>query len=576
MSHTPNYDSKIKIILDGLKPGERICEMTGEKWFVDDEEIGWDKKFNVPPSPFSPRVRLWHLASFFSVYQWWWAKHFDTGEPVLSYVHPATGIRVLPDKEWFTRDFSTTNLSFEIDRPFFDLLRELQLKVPINATRNVKEPENSVAMVSMGDKDSYFVAASSSRGCLYLNDSQNIEFSVDCNGAIDVSEGYSLSHCVRMHRCKFSLESSDCLDSSFLFDCRNCEFCFGATNQRNKKYLFFNEQLSKENWEQRVKEVDLGDRLILTTTWQRFIALINEQAVWPENFNQKTEGSIGEYLINSINCRFCYYGLGAAESYYCIGLVNARGNAFCTAIPGDNNLQCWGGRSSNCKFSHTVTGCDDLEYCMNCYNCAHCFGCVGLQRKSFCIFNAQYTEEEYWQKVDELKCAMLERGEYGRPFPMKYSFTYYPESGPLAYMDATEADMIRADMSQFSIDASGAFGESRLEGKTIKKREEAPNNINDFDLTQWVGIPIEDPEIKRPFSYLKPELEFYKKYHLAPPLKHFTTRVRDLMLLMNISSFEDVVCKHCDNKITVAKNRTFADRKIYCRACYNAFIEENN
>src|SRR3989338_9235185 len=106
MSHTPNYDAKIKAILDNLKPGERVCELTGEKWMMTEEEIGWCRRLNVPPSVHSPRARWMFLTHFGTGYQWWWNKHFDTGEPVLSFHHPASGIRVLTDKEWFARDFS--------------------------------------------------------------------------------------------------------------------------------------------------------------------------------------------------------------------------------------------------------------------------------------------------------------------------------------------------------------------------------------------------------------------------------------------------------------------------------------
>ena len=41
MSRTPHYDAKIKVILDALQPGERVCEFTGEKWMMDEEEIFW-------------------------------------------------------------------------------------------------------------------------------------------------------------------------------------------------------------------------------------------------------------------------------------------------------------------------------------------------------------------------------------------------------------------------------------------------------------------------------------------------------------------------------------------------------
>tara|TARA_Y100000031_G_C8210687_1_gene380770 strand:+ start:1384 stop:1509 length:126 start_codon:yes stop_codon:yes gene_type:complete len=41
MDKTPNYDVKVKTILDALEPGERTCDLTGEKWVMDEEEISW-------------------------------------------------------------------------------------------------------------------------------------------------------------------------------------------------------------------------------------------------------------------------------------------------------------------------------------------------------------------------------------------------------------------------------------------------------------------------------------------------------------------------------------------------------
>jgi hypothetical protein len=34
--------------------------------------------------------------------------------------------------------------------------------------------------------------------------------------------------------------------------------------------------------------------------------------------------------------------------------------------------------------------------------CSFCFGCIGLTNRQFCIFNKQYTKEEWHEKVDEI------------------------------------------------------------------------------------------------------------------------------------------------------------------------------
>ena len=82
MSRTPNYDAKIKIILDNLQPSERSCALTGEKWQMTQEEISWYRMFSVPPCSLSPQT-LWLILQGFCVgYEWWWHKHPLTKKPV--------------------------------------------------------------------------------------------------------------------------------------------------------------------------------------------------------------------------------------------------------------------------------------------------------------------------------------------------------------------------------------------------------------------------------------------------------------------------------------------------------------
>src|SRR3990167_5106180 len=106
MSHTPHYDIKIKTILDALQPGERRCAALGTKWYMNEQEIAMYRKFNVPPSKYAPLTRMKLMNGHFVIFDIWYNQHADTGEPLVTLAHPASGIRVLPDKEWFNRDFS--------------------------------------------------------------------------------------------------------------------------------------------------------------------------------------------------------------------------------------------------------------------------------------------------------------------------------------------------------------------------------------------------------------------------------------------------------------------------------------
>ncbi|MFH1404815.1 MAG: hypothetical protein ABIH21_01800 [Patescibacteria group bacterium] len=576
MSKTPNFDLKVKTIIDNLRPSEQTCELTGERWQMDEEEIGWYKKFNVPPSPFSPKARMWHLSSYMTTYQWWWNKHFDSGAPVLTYLHPKAGIRVLPDKEWFEKDFSSTNKEFTTQKPFFEIFRELQLGIPVNATRNVKEPERSIATVSMGDVDSYFVAGCRSKKSYYGEDVLDQEGTIDANGSLNLTDCYHINHSQRMHGCKFAYECFDCMGSSFIFDCRNCENCFGAWNKRNAKYLWWNEQLTEEEWEKRYSEVNLGSWKILSEIKKKFFEVMAQQAIWPADFNQHSENCSGEYMTKCTNCKMCVLGVDATDNWGCIGMYNARGNAFSIVIPGDNNYQSgMVGETSNCKFSSSLIRSDDLEYSFNCYNCEHCFGCVGLRHKKFHIFNKEYYEDEYWQKVDELKCSMLDRGEYGRPLPTNFSFGYFPESGIACYLgvELNDEEWTKSGMLKFDPWDDGAYGEMRIDADNLVDRATLPDHVDEMD-DEWTKKPIMDEGIKRPFAYLKPEMEFYRQHKIAPPRDHFTARIRGLMRASNALLPVEMECKKCSKKMIVNENPTFKNRKIYCHECYLGFLEQ--
>ncbi len=577
MSNTPNYDAKVKTILDGLTPGERTDHLTGETWMMTEEEIGWYKKFNVPPSAAALSTR-WMLHGIWYVgYQYWYQKHPETGKPIICTVHPATGIKVLPDKEWFEKDFLSQGREYQTDRPFFEQWRALQLAVPMPANRNHVEPVNSIAFVSQGDEDSYFVGACRSKRTFYSHLAIDTEDSAEIFRSGLVVNSYNVVHSYRIHSCRYVRESFDCLNSAFLFDCRNCEFCFGATNKRNKKYLWFNEQLSKEEWERRMAAVDFGSRSVTDGYRRQFNELIASQGVWPENFNNNTTDSSGEYLLgttkavdcyscepSAVNLFSCNHSMGKSEDCAFSGYP-VNGTNFCYAASGSGNNQ---------KYCFLTIRSDEMEYCLLCYNCSNCFGCVGLQRKAFCIFNKQYTEEDYWRKVDEIKCAMLDGGEYGEFFPAGFSPSYWKDSGGQFWFGATDGDVKKLGAMDFDPESQDAIGQDLLGAATITSATEVPDTIQELG-DEWINKPLMDEEVRRRFSFIRPEVEFYRKMHIAPPVKHSISRMKDLWREANMGSFTQADCAQCGKTLRVAKNAAHLNRRIYCTADYLHYLETN-
>ena len=59
------------------------------------------------------------------------------------------------------------------------------------------------------------------------------------------------------------------------------------------------------------------------------------------------------------------------------------------------------GHSYNCLYSTRIENCIDSYFLEDCKGCSNCFGCKNLRQKSYCIFNKQYTKEEYFEKLKQ-------------------------------------------------------------------------------------------------------------------------------------------------------------------------------
>ncbi|MFH1433579.1 MAG: hypothetical protein ABIG32_01660, partial [Candidatus Uhrbacteria bacterium] len=564
MNQTPQYDAKVKAILDGLTPGERVCELTGEKWDMTEREIGWYKKFNVPPSKYSPLNRMRIMHGFFIMYNIWYNKHADTGKLMLATIHPATGIRVLEDVEWYGRDFIEKGIDLDPEQPFLEQYYELNRSVPRPAHDNIVLPEDSIAFLSFGDQDSYFVMAGRTKHCFYSSNAFDCEDSSKIMMGKAVKESYNILNSTRLFRCRFVRDSYDCLDCAFLFDCRNCEHCFGAVNKRNKKFLWFNQQLSEDEYQRRLEKVDLSSYQVRQTYEKRFLDLMNEQAIWPENFNINIENSTGEYLEDVTNARECYHIRGGSRDLDHV--------TFCLGAPSHDCAYCGGATgASDCYYAVGVTNCKDAKFCMNfvtnsqnveycerCKDCENCFGCVGLVRKKFCILNQQYSEDEYWPALDNLKCRMLDQGEYGDIPDLRFSTQHWTCLWDL--YDIDQATAMKLGAQDFDLTSEQAEGPD-IEPDQLHSLSELPDRVAKEDFDSIVGTPYYDPEVKRRFSYIKPELELYQALKVAPPREHPRTRMLKLDLLLNKPEFIDAICQGCQKKVMIAKNHTFPKRK---------------
>ena len=103
-------------------------------------------------------------------------------------------------------------------------------------------------------------------------------------------------------------------------------------------------------------------------------------------------------------------------------------------------LNCTG--SNRVLFSQGVIDSHDAYYSDFCYSCDNIFGCCGLRKKSYCIFNKQYSENEYKEILPKLIEKMKKDKEWGLFLSEKLKVFTYNESIANEYMSLSKEEAL--------------------------------------------------------------------------------------------------------------------------------------
>jgi CxxC-x17-CxxC domain-containing protein len=129
-----------------------------------------------------------------------------------------------------------------------------------------------------------------------------------------------------------------------------------------------------------------------------FVAL---ESLFPSNVNTKytNNSSYQKNCFMTIYADFdehCAYTFMTANNKDCLNSYRLIGSELCYEGIGLN-------KSYGCFWSEELDSCTNCIFCQNCHGCIDCFGCVNLINQKYCIFNKQYSKEEYFKKLTEMK-----------------------------------------------------------------------------------------------------------------------------------------------------------------------------
>lgn len=454
-------------------------------------------------------------------------------------------------------------IDYDFNKPFFDQFNALIEKVPKQALHHNQNENCDYTTSTSFNRNCYLISSSGyNEDCYYgiflkgnrsCIDNTHIIKSELCYECIDSKGGYNLKYCQNTY---------DCSDSAFLFDCRNCHHCFLSCGLRNKQYVFRNQPLSKEQYEQKMPEINL-------TSYNQVETLKNEYMRMVQNYphlyydGQNNENvSFSNNIFNSKNCSFCFDAYDLEDCKFC-SWYNESKDCYDIYAFGYGSELCYEsleiGQAYRVLLSmHCWNSVSDLLYCLACQNSQHLCGCAGIKHREYCILNKQYTKAEYESLVPKIIKHM--GNEWGEFLPPSFSHFGYNETMAQDFYPMSEEQVRQRGWKWHTQKDEIPQVEKMLSSDQLPdKTKDIPDDI--------VKLAIRCKKSNRPFRILKQELQFYRRQNVPFPRLHPDERHKQRMNLRNQRQFFTRPCFLCGTEIQTSY-ATENPIKVYCEKCY--------
>jgi len=132
------------------------------------------------------------------------------------------------------------------------------------------------------------------------------------------------------------------------------------------------------------------------------------QVGWSEN------SEYSDMVLNGKNIYLSTISVYDCENvFYSFATREGAKNVYWSSMVFENSENVYASQgvitSSNIFFCKYINNGYNLRFCSNCIGCRDCIWCHGLENKSYCIDNIQYSKEDYIPKKDKI---LSEKSEY--------------------------------------------------------------------------------------------------------------------------------------------------------------------
>jgi len=404
--------------------------------------------------------------------------------------------------------------------PFFDQFFQLRKEVPQGATIRQMAWENTTYA------DSVVASSHSYLSSMIINECSNIYYSfLVFDYCQNVFNSFRIqSYCENIYQSvgiikstniffsQYCENSSDIRLSSNLIWCHHCLLCHGLQNQ---SYYIKNQKVTKEQFQKAKKILQDTPQAIIETKLPR------------KGENRSSEWCTGKWITNSSRVKRGYFinRLYHWRNVIGVGWSNQEKNFYDVFDGGVNSSDMYANEWTWSN-SNNIYCCSQVEqssrcfYSFNLVNCSFCLGCIGLQNKSHCIFNKQYSKQEREEKVLCIFEKMEKDGELWDFFPANLCPFYHNET--MAHIFASfDKDEIKKDWYLWRDEKLSFWwaADDYILAKSLDKKN------YDKSILQKT---IKDKN-GHCFKIIPQELVFLKKHQLPLPQEHWISRIKKLI-----------------------------------------------
>lgn len=572
-------DKADQLILEQLNkevPHERTCLVCGGQWQIFQEDIDLLKKIIVPLPTECPECNHRHRMAFRNEQNLYKRKCDATSTEIISNYSPDKPHKIYDKDYWYANSWDpmTYGQDYDPTKSFFEQISQLFLQVPFINLFWANSENSDYINHSVNCKNCYLLStASDDENCYFGKSIIKSKNSLDCYKLENCENCYENIYSQNNNFCIFLFNSIDCHDCHFsenLTGCNNCLFCFNLTN---KEYFIRNQKVTKEEYEKIVKNINFLE------SKEEFLQSRKSQITKFANIIN-SENCSGDFISNSKDCYGCFGVQKANNARYALDANVDFVDAYCTYSSGIGGQLHF--NSSGCATSYQIVcsnlvypACKNIFYSIMCQSSNDLFGCVGLRHKQYCILNKQYSKEEYEKIIEQIKLAMLEKGEYGDFFPISMSPFGVNETIVQDFFPLTKEEALKLGFNWSDYDPESNYSGSYYEPLSVKE-------YFDENKAQELLAGVLKCEVTgKPFKIMGPELAFYLKHNIPIPKRSPNQRHKDRMALKNPYRLWHRQCMCEENghdhagrcldefETTYAPERT---EKVYCEGCYRKSI----